>query len=275
MMFVGYTRLGKIKIKLGLDDEEPEYNTVSWLAMLFSAGMGIGLLFFGAYEPMTYYMTPPPGTVAPETREAMHTALAQTTYHWGLNAWAMYALVGGAVAYGAYRRGRVPLMSSILEPLFGARHARGAAGQVIDIFAIVATLFGTAVSLGIGALQIGRGVEIVAGIGPLGNTAVIGIIALLSVAFIASAVSGIGRGIQWLSNINMALAFMLGIFIFIFIAGPTLFLLNFIPSATLVYLQTLPEMIGRSASSGEEAQEFVSAWTVFYWAWWVSWTPRW
>lgn len=134
---------------------------------------GTDRLVFGAYEPMTYYLSPPPGTVAPETREAMHTALAQTTYHWGLNAWAMYAPVGGAVAYGAYRRGRVLLMSSILEPLFGARHARGAAGQVIDIFATVATLFGTTVSLGIGALQIGRGVEIVAGIGPLGNSAML------------------------------------------------------------------------------------------------------
>ncbi len=269
MLIVGFSRFGKIK--LGLDDEKPEYTRASWLAMLFSAGMGIGLLFFGSYEPMTYYLSPPPGTVEPETLEAMHTALAQTTYHWGLNAWAMYAVVGGAIAYGAYRRGRVPLMSSILEPLFGAKHARGGAGKVIDIFAIIATLFGTAVSLGIGALQIGRGVEIVAGVGPLGNAAIIGIICVLTVAFIASAVSGIGKGIQWLSNTNMILAVLLGLFIFI--GGPTLFLLNFIPSALIEYFKDLPQMLGRSSSRGDEAAEFVNAWTVFYWAWWISWTP--
>ncbi|MGB7425391.1 MAG: BCCT family transporter, partial [Ornithinimicrobium sp.] len=211
------------------------------------------------------------GTVEPETIEAMHTALAQTTFHWGLNAWAMYALVGGAVAYGAYRRGRVPLMSSILEPLFGAKHARGAAGKVIDIFAIIATLFGTAVSLGIGSLQIGRGIEIVGGTDPLGTSLIIVIILILTVAFIASAVSGIGKGIQWLSNTNMILAVLLGIFIFI--GGPTLFLLNFVPSAMVEYLKDLPQMLGRSSSRGDEAAEFVNAWTVFYWAWWISWTP--
>jgi len=269
MLIVGFSRLGKIK--LGLDDEKPEFNRLSWLAMLFSAGMGIGLLFFGSYEPMTYFLTPPPGTAEPETIDAMHTALAQTTFHWGLNAWAMYALVGGAVAYGAYRRGRVPLMSSILEPIFGPKHAKGPAGKVIDIFAIIATLFGTAVSLGIGALQIGRGIEIVSGIGPLGNTAIIGIIMVLSIAFIASAVSGVSKGIQWLSNINMVLAALLGIFIFI--GGPTLFLLNFIPSTLLEYMRDLPMMMGRSASRGDAAEEFVNAWTVFYWAWWISWTP--
>ncbi len=269
MLLVGFSRFGKIK--LGLDDEKPEYSRASWLAMLFSAGMGIGLLFFGSYEPMTYYLTPPPGTVEPETLEAMHTALAQTTYHWGLNAWAMYALVGGAVAYGAYRRGRVPLMSSILEPLFGAKHARGAAGKVIDIFAIIATLFGTAVSLGIGSLQIGRGIEIVGGTDPLSKLAIIGIILVLTVAFIASAVSGIGKGIQWLSNTNMILAVLLGLFIFI--GGPTLFLLNFVPSALIEYVKDLPMMMGRSSSRGTEAGDFVNAWTVFYWAWWISWTP--
>ncbi|MBW8172912.1 BCCT family transporter [Ornithinimicrobium sp. Arc0846-15] len=269
MMIVGFSRFGKIK--LGLDNEGPEYSRASWLAMLFSAGMGIGLLFFGAYEPMTYFLAPPPGTVEPETIDAMHTALAQTTYHWGLNAWAMYALVGGAVAYGAYRRGRVPLMSSVLEPIFGQKHARGTLGRVVDIFAIVATLFGTAVSLGIGSLQIGRGLEIVGGFDPLGKSAIIAIIAVLTVCFIASAVSGVSRGIQWLSNTNMVLAFLLGAFIFI--GGPTLFLLNFIPTSAIEYLRQLPTMMARSASMGEDAEAFVNAWTVFYWAWWISWTP--
>lgn len=269
MLVVALSRYGNVK--LGRDDEEPEFTRTSWLAMLFSAGMGIGLLFFGSYEPMTYYLSPPPNTVEPESIAAMHTAMAQTIYHWGANAWAMYALVGGAVAYAAYRRGRPALMSSLLVPLIGEKRSSGAIGRSIDIFAIIATLFGTAVSLGIGALQIGRGIEIVGGISDLGLGVIIAIILVLSVGFILSAVSGVSRGIRWLSNINMVLAFVLGLFIFL--AGPTLFLLNFMPSAAMEYVNELPMMMGRSASWGAESDAFISAWTVFYWAWWVSWTP--
>ncbi len=269
MVFIGFSRYGRIP--LGVDGEKPEYSKFSWIAMMFSAGMGIGLFFFGPFEPLTYFITPAPGTADPETREAIHKALAQTLFHWGLHAWAIYALVGAAVAYGAYRRGRVPLMSSIFTVLLGKRQTDGLPGRMIDMFAIVATLFGTAASLGIGALQVGRGVEIVSGIGKLPNAGLIIIIAILTAGFVASAVSGIGRGIRWLSNINITLAFLLGIFIFV--TGPTLFLLNLLPAALNEYIAELPHMMSKGASWGQESADFAAEWTVFYWAWWISWSP--
>ncbi|MDO5743711.1 MAG: BCCT family transporter [Micrococcaceae bacterium] len=269
MIFLGFSKYGRIP--LGVDGEKPEYSKFSWIAMMFSAGMGIGLFFFGPYEPLTYFISPAPGTADPETREAMHRAMAQTIFHWGLHAWAVYALVGAAVAYGAYRRGRVPLMSSIFTSLFGKRQTEGIPGRLIDMFAIVATLFGTAASLGIGALQVGRGVEIVSGIGKLPNAGLIIIIAILSAAFVASAVSGIGRGIRWLSNINMTLAFALATFVFV--AGPTLFLLNLVPASLTEYLSELLHMMSKGPSWGAESADFSATWTVFYWAWWISWSP--
>ncbi|WP_442778581.1 BCCT family transporter [Arthrobacter sp. BL-252-APC-1A] len=269
MLFVGFSRYGKIP--LGVDGEKPEYSTFSWVAMMFSAGIGIGLFFFGPYEPLTYFMTPNPGEAAPESAVALHKAMAQSFFHWGLNAWAIYALVGAAIAYGSFRRGRVPLMSAIFTPLLGRRKTEGVAGRLIDMFAIVATLFGTAASLGIGALQIGRGVEIISGIGRLPNAVLIGIIAILTAAFIASAVSGIGRGIRWLSNVNISLAIIL--VAFIFLTGPTLFLLNLIPSSLAEYLSDLLHLMSKGPSWGAEAADFSANWTVFYWAWWISWSP--
>lgn len=269
MIYLGFSKYGRIP--LGVDGEKPEYSKFSWIAMMFSAGMGIGLFFFGPYEPLTYFISPAPGTADPETREALHKAMAQTIFHWGLHAWAVYALVGAAIAYGAYRRGRVPLMSSIFTILLGKRQTEGIPGRLIDMFAIVATLFGTAATLGIGALQVGRGVEIVSGIGKLSNAGLIIIIAILSAAFVASAVSGIGRGIRWLSNINMTLALLLGAFVFV--AGPTLFLLNLVPAALTEYLSELLHMMSMGPSWGPESADFAATWTVFYWAWWISWSP--
>ncbi|WP_146252099.1 BCCT family transporter [Xylanimonas oleitrophica] len=270
MMWIGFGRYRSVR--LGMDDEEPEFSTVSWVAMLFSAGIGIGLLFYGPLEPMTFFQTLPPtySDVEAGSNEAMHVALAQTLFHWGPVAWAYYALVGGAVAYGAYRKGRSPLISALLEPIFGKR-TEGALGAVVDVFAIVVTLFGTAVSLGIGALQIGRGAEIVTGVGPLGNGAIVGIIAVLAVAFVFSAVSGLKRGIRALSNINMAVAGLLGIFIFA--VGPTVLLLNLMPGVMMTFLGDLPQLMAQSAATTPDAQGFMSSWTTYYWAWWVSWTP--
>ncbi|GAA4805764.1 BCCT family transporter [Tomitella cavernea] len=269
MLVLGYSRTGGVR--LGADDEEPEFTTVSWVAMLFSAGMGIGLLFYGPYEPLTYFMDPPHGfEVAPETVDAAQTALAQTMLHWGPIAWAFYALVGGAIAYSSYRRGRPPLISAIFEPIFGTR-THGPLGAVIDIFAIIVTLFGTAISLGIGAMQIARGTEVVTGAGHLGNTFIIGTMAVLTAAFIVSAVSGIKRGIRVLSNINMVIAGLLAVFVFI--AGPTLFLLNLMPAGAASFFNELGTMIIRNGNEGGDTAEFMSAWTTYYWAWWVSWTP--
>ncbi len=269
MLVLGYGRTGGVR--LGADDEAPEFSTVSWVAMLFSAGMGIGLLFYGPYEPLQYLIDPPPGSpVDADTVEAANNAMAQTMLHWGPIAWAFYALVGGAIAYSAYRRGRRPLISAIFEPLFG-RRTEGPLGAVIDIFAIIVTLFGTAISLGIGALQIATGTEVVTGAGKLGNGFIIGTMAVLTAAFIASAVSGVKRGIRMLSNLNMIVAGLLALFVAI--TGPTLFMLNLIPSGAISFVKEVPMMMIRTPEDGEATSSFLGSWTTYYWAWWVSWTP--
>lgn len=269
MLAVGYGRTGGIR--LGSDDETPEFSTVSWIAMLFSAGMGIGLLFWGPAEPLAYFNDVPPGVDAEAgSPDAMLAALAQATLHWGPMAWGFYALVGGAIAYAAYRRGRAPLISAIFHPIFGER-TDGWIGAVIDVFAIIVTLFGTGVTLGMGALQIASGVEYVTGLGPFGNGALVVIITILTVAFVVSAVSGIKRGIRALSNINMVIAGVIGVFIFI--AGPTLFLLNIIPASVTAFFGDLWMMLSRNPVQGEDTATFLASWTNYYWAWWISWTP--
>jgi choline/carnitine/betaine transport len=259
-------------IPLGRDDEQPEFRTVSWIAMMFSAGMGIGLMFFGVSEPLSHYVSPPPRTVDAQTPEALSTAMSTTLFHWTLHPWAIYAVVGLAIAYGTFRRGRPQLISAAFTPLFGTRRAEGPAGKLIDVLAIFATLFGSAASLGLGALQIGSGMEILGWVGDVGNGLLVGIIAVLTAAFVASAVSGIAKGIQWLSNINMVLAVALALFVFVL--GPTILILNLIPGAIGNYFADLGEMAARTEASGGDAMaEWLRGWTVFYWAWWISWTP--
>lgn len=267
-VYLACSRFGRIR--LGTDDEEPEFSRFSWVAMMFGAGIGVGIFFFGPSEPLSYYLTPPPHTVDPETPEALHQAMAQSHFHWAVAAWALYALVGGALAYSSYRRGRPALLSSAFRSLLGPR-ANGVLGRVIDMLAIFATVFGTAATLGLSAIQIGQGVEIVSGAGPPGNNALIAIITVLTCGFILSAVSGVSRGIRYLSNTNITLT--LALVAFVFLAGPTLFLLNLIPSGILTYFQELPAMLGKSLSWGEETIDFQSGWTSFYWAWWIAWTP--
>ncbi len=272
VVFVLWLAAGKFgRIPLGRDDERPEFKTVSWVAMMFSAGMGIGLMFFGVNEPLTHFVEPPPGTAEAGTDAALQTAMATTLFHWTLHPWAIYAVVGLAIAYGTFRRGRKQLISSAFAPLFG-KHSEGPAGKAIDILAIFATLFGSATSLGLGALQIGSGLEIVSGIGKVGNGILIAIIAILTIAFVLSAVSGVAKGIQLLSNINMVLAVVLAVFVFV--VGPTVFILNLVPTAVGSYFSDLAEMAARTAASGGDAMAtWLKGMTVFYWAWWISWTP--
>jgi choline/carnitine/betaine transport len=271
VIFVLWLALGRYgTIPLGRDDEEPEFNGVSWIAMMFSAGMGIGLMFFGVAEPLTHFTTPPPGTGDSGNPEAVQNAMATTLFHWTLHPWAIYAVVGLAIAYGVYRKGRLQLISAAFEPLLGAR-ANGPWGKVIDMLAIFATLFGSAASLGLGALQIRSGLQIVGGIGESGNTILIVIITVLTIAFVLSAVSGIARGIQWLSNINMVLAVSLALFVFVL--GPTVFILNLMPTAMASYVGDLAMMSARTGAEGAEVNTWLQSWTIFYWAWWVSWTP--
>jgi choline/carnitine/betaine transport len=264
------------KIPLGRDDEGPEFRTVSWIAMMFSAGMGIGLMFYGVSEPLAHFTEPPPGTVAGGTPAALDVAMATTLFHWTLHPWAIYAVVGLAIAYSTFRRGRRSLISSAFAPLLGERHTEGAFGKFVDILAIFATLFGSAASLGLGTLQISaglqaNGIELSAQPG-VRILLLVGIIAVLTVAFVASAVSGVAKGIQWLSNINMVLAAILAVFVFV--AGPTILILNLLPTAIGDYFGDLAQMAARTAATGGDATaEWLSGWTVFYWAWWISWTP--
>ncbi len=271
VVFVLWLALGRFgNIPLGRDDEEPEFRTVSWIAMMFSAGMGIGLMFFGVSEPLSHFVTPPPGTGAPGNPDAVQTAMATTLFHWSLHPWAIYAVVGLAIAYGVYRKGRMQLISAAFEPLIGD-HANGPWGKLIDMLAIFATLFGSAASLGLGALQIRSGLHIVAGLSDTGNAILIVIIAVLTCAFILSAVSGVAKGIQWLSNINMVLALTLAAFVFI--VGPTVFILNLVPTTLGSYFQEVAMMSARTGAEGGDVNTWLQSWTIFYWAWWLSWTP--
>lgn len=210
-LFLAFSKYGRIP--LGNDGEKPEFRTVSWIAMMFSAGMGIGLMFFGVSEPLSHFVSPPPGTVPGETDEAIRTAMATSLFHWTLHPWAIYAVAGLAIAYSSFRRGRSQLISSVFRPLIGKRNAEGPIGRLIDILALFATLFGSAASLGIGTLQIRSGMEAAGWLDPdsASTTVLVLIIAVLTVCFIASAVSGVAKGIQWLSNINMVLAAVLAI----------------------------------------------------------------
>ncbi|MFH9180102.1 BCCT family transporter [Streptomyces albogriseolus] len=269
-LWLAASRYGRIT--LGAEGEEPEFRTVSWIAMMFSAGMGIGLMFWGVSEPLAHFGTPPPGTGPQDSGDRMSTAMATTLFHWTLHPWAIYAVVGLAIAYSTFRRRRRQTVSAVFTPLIGEKNASGAAGRVIDVLAIIATVFGSAASLGLGALQIGSGVEKLDWLDKVGTGLLVSIIAVLTVAFVASAVSGVEKGIQWLSNTNMVLALLLAVFVFV--AGPTVLVLDLLPTSVFTYLGDLPEMAGRTEiSGGEGVADWLGSWTVFYWAWWISWTP--
>lgn len=268
-LWLAFSRYGKIT--LGKEGEQPEFRTVSWVAMMFSAGMGIGLMFYGVNEPLTHFADAPPGTGG-SAAERMQTAMSTTLFHWTLYPWAIYAVVGLAIAYSCFRRGRRQTISAVFTPLIGEKNANGTFGRVIDILAIFATLFGSAASLGLGALQIGSGVKEVGWASGVSTPILVLIIAVLTAAFVASAVSGVEKGIQWLSNINMVLAGLL--VLFVFIVGPTILMLNLLPTSVGSFIGDLPQMAARTDSTaGKGVADWLSGWTVFYWAWWISWTP--
>ncbi len=222
--------------------------------MMFSCGMGIGLVFFGVAESLYHYVSPPLGTVDGSTPEAIQTAMATSIFHWSIHPWAMFAVVGIAMVYSTFRLGRRQLISSAFTSLFGSR-VEGPAGKIVNILAIFATLFGTAASLGLGAMQIASGVEFNGWVGKVGSPVLVGVITVLTICFVLSAVSGISRGIQWLSNIDMILALLLAVIVFVL--GPTLMILNLIPSAIGDFVRDLPAMASRTESGGDES---VRAW---------------
>jgi len=262
---LAFSRWGKIR--LGPEDEAPEFRTVSWIAMMFSAGMGIGLMFYGVAEPLSHLASPPMGLAEAGTPESARLAMQYSFFHWAFHPWAMYAVVGLALAYFSFRHGRANLISSTFFPLLGKR-SEGGAGRAIDTFAILATLFGSATSLGLGALQINSGLNQLYDV-PASTPVAIAIIAVLTLAFIVSAVSGVHRGIQYLSNTNMVLA--IALLFFLFVVGPTVFIMSTFTESVGDYISQLAPMSFSAGAFG--GQEWLGGWTIFYWAWWMSWTP--
>lgn len=265
VLILGFSRLGKIR--LGKPGEEPEYSTRSWIAMLFSAGMGIGLVFWGVAEPIMHYAAPPFGVEA-STDAAALEAGASAFFHWGLHPWALYAFFGLMLAYFSFRRGLPQLPSSTLYPLLGKKGVKGGWGKTFNILAVFATLFGIATSLGLGAQQINSGLNELFGM-PVNNNMASVIVVIITFAFIISAVTGIDKGIKILSNINITIGGILLLFVIIF--GPTVFILNFTIEATGEYLN---KFITRSFYTGSVTGDpWPGWWTIFYWAWWIAWTP--
>ena len=266
-LFIALSRFGRIR--LGRDDSEPEFTNVAWIAMMFSAGMGIGLMFYGVGEPLQHYLTPPPGSGATAgSGDAARAALEYSFFHWTLTPWAIYGIAGLALAYATFRKGRGNRLSSAFVPLLGSRRADGWQGKLIDLLAVFATVFGTATSLGLGALQVAKGLNIVTGIDDTTGVELI-IIGALSAAFVLSAFSGLHKGVKWLSTANLLLAACL--MLFVFVLGPTVYILDAIPASVGGYLDQLLPMATRTGAFGNS--DWLGAWTIFYWAWWLSWAP--
>ncbi|MFV2028956.1 choline BCCT transporter BetT [Neisseria sp. S1] len=266
-LFVGFSRYGDIK--LGQDQDKPDFPFLAWAAMLFSAGIGIDLLFFGVSEPLTHYLTPNIGEGS--TPEAARAAMAQTFLHWGLHGWGIYALIGMALAYFSYRKNMPLALRSALVPVFGSRYANGWLGNTVDIFGVVCTLLGIATSLGIGVLQANAGLTHVFGI-ETSKTVQTAIIICVVVAAGLSAMSGVEKGVRRLSEINMLGA--TGLLIALLVMGPTVFLLNGLVDNIGYYFQNIVNKTFQVyAYEGEKGAEWKSWWTIFFWAWWVAWAP--
>ena len=258
------------QIKLGKDTDKPEFSFGTWIAMLFSAGMGIGLVFWGAAEPLSHFAIDS-ATAEPGTAEAMRESMRFSFFHWGIHAWAIYAVVALALAYAQFRKGEPGLISATLKPLFGDK-MKGPWGTLVDVIAVFATVVGVATTLGFGAIQINGGLAFLFD-GIAGDSFVVQliIIAIVTVLFMFSAWSGLSKGIKYLSNTNMVLAVVL--LIAVIILGPTLLIMNMFTNTIGTYFQNLIEMSFRSAPIDGENRAWIDGWTIFYWAWWISWAP--
>ena len=252
-------------IKLGRDHTAPDYSYTSWFAMLFSAGMGIGLMFFGVAEPIMHYATPPVGDA--ETVEAARQAMRITFFHWGIHAWAIYAVVALSLAYFAFRHDLPLTIRSALYPLIGDR-IYGPIGHSVDIFAVVGTIFGVATSLGFGVIQVNAGLNYLFDV-PVATTTQVVLIAIITAIATLSVGLGLDGGIRRVSELNMVLAAAL--VIFVLIAGPTVFLLQTFVQNTGMYLSNLFSMTFNLYAY--QPTGWIGGWTLFYWAWWIAWSP--
>ena len=254
------------RIRLGGRDAAPQYGYSAWLAMLFAAGVGIGLMFFGVLEPVTHTLTPPLGIDPADTDSARAVGMSAAILHWGLHAWAIYAVAGLSLAFFCFNRGMPLTLRSGFFPLIGTS-VWGPFGHLVDIVAVLATLFGLSVSLGFGAEQIAGGLQYLFGVPATTATKAILIMVIISIA-LASVIAGLDKGVKRLSWINMTLAGLL--WLFVLIAGPTLVILGTIAKAGVDYVYYLPAL---SNWIGREDVAFVRDWSTFYWAWWVAWAP--
>lgn len=264
-LIVAFSKYGNIK--LGADDSKPEFSNTSWFGMLFGAGMGIGLVFWGVAEPISHFISTSTG-LEPGSIEAANFAMKASFKHWGFHPWANYAIIGLALAYFQFRKGEPALISSIFTPLIGEKGVNGVIGKTIDILAVFATVAGVATSLGMGTLQINSGLETVFGLPNTQITQVL-IIIVITVIFIWTAVSGIDKGIKALGDINLALAG--GLLLLAFFVGPKLEIVQNFTNGFGMYLNDFIYDSLHVEAFGDNA--WVNGWTVFYWAWWIAWAP--
>lgn len=264
IVFIMMSRFGDIK--LGPDHAEPDYSYKSWIAMLFSAGMGIGLMFFGVAEPVMHYLAPPDAT--PESIQAAKDAMKITFFHWGIHAWAIYAVVALSLAYFSYRH-KLPLLPrSALYPLIGER-IYGPIGHTVDTFAVLGTMFGVATSLGFGVLQVNSGLNYLLGV-PVNAYVQVGLIIIISLIATLSVFSGLDKGVKRLSELNLGLAVLLLLCVLFF--GPTVELLQAFVQNTGAYLS---DIVGKTFNlyAYEQKNDWIGGWTLLYWGWWISWSP--
>ncbi|KFZ38098.1 choline transporter [Shewanella mangrovi] len=266
IVFIMVSRYGDIK--LGPDHSEPDYSYGTWIAMLFSAGMGIGLMFFGIGEPVMHFLAPPDAD--PQTLEAAREALKITFFHWGLHAWAIYAVVALSLAYFSYRH-KLPLLPrSALYPLIGDR-IYGPIGHTVDTLAVIGTVLGVATSLGFGVAQVNSGLHYLIGDSlPISPGVQVGLIAIITCLATISVVTGVDKGIKILSELNMGLAFVL--MVFVLLVGPTVDLLQHFVQNTGAYLS---DIVNKTFNlyAYQQKNDWLGGWTLFYWGWWISWSP--
>ena len=269
LIVVAVSRYGHVR--LGADDERPEYSTLVWFAMLFAAGIGTILMFWGVAEPISHFANPPIGDVAPESTEAARQAIAITHYHFGLHTWTIFALPALCFAYFIYKRKMPPRVSSIFSPLLGSR-VYGPIGRTIDVIALIGTIFGVATSVGLGTLQINAGLNDLFGLtfSPVVQVAIIVVVTTVACLSVAA---GLDRGIKILSNVNIWMS--IGLLIFVIIAGPTVMVLKGTIESFGIYLSRLPELAfwNNAIPNSPDNATWQNTWTVFYWAWTITWSP--
>ncbi|WP_300345568.1 BCCT family transporter [Nesterenkonia sp.] len=290
-LWAGVSKAGNIR--LGRDDEQPEFSLGAWFCMLFAAGMGIGLVFWGVAEPLWHMIAPPEitgeagvdadGNVIAGTESTIASeTMGLSLFHWGLHAWAMYVVIGLGLAYMTFRRGRPLSVRWLLEPIFGRRLIESWVGHVIDTLAIVGTVFGVVSSLGIGTQQIAAGLGFMEWVeDPSSSLLLTGLVIVIMLVATISVVTGVHKGLKWLSNINMIVAAVMALFVLC--AGPTLFLLQSLISNIGEYALAFPQLMFETgadyaAGAGNESSGFLGGawsadWTIYYWGWWMSWAP--